>query len=329
MSSPGLLLFSDLHLRPESQETCFQILDDVLITATHLGVGAIGFLGDFFHLRYQVPVHLVNWVALWVERVKKAGKELILLPGNHDMINDQGENALQVFTEWGACVYSEPTIDKWGAWLPYRRDPSVVREQLTVLAKSSVVRLFAHIPVQGARMNNLLLSQDGVLPVDLGGFKRVYLGHFHGRQYFLGGAVRYVGSPWQTRADEAGQQKGYELLVGDEDPKFIPRIFGPRYHVIQGETQEQCLASLAQLNPSSQDIIKVRAPTNVLSSLSHLNGKVVGVATDEEVPKPRYGLELGSSLRSYAEAYATNKGLAVASLQDLMSAFDVLAGEVD
>ena len=228
--SKQILLFSDLHLKPETEEVCFQALNGVVSTARNRGVGTIGFLGDFWHLRYNVPVKLLNRVADWVQETCK-DLELIMLVGNHDMVHVEGENALQVFDKIDNCkVYTEPTEDSWGAWLPYRKDPKVVSEALDTFSSSI---LFAHVPIRGAMMNNLMPDENG-LPLSMfEKFSCVFSGHYHKRQSH--GNVQYIGSPWQTRGDEWGQEKGFALLTKGEFPdlykvEWINKSYGPKYH---------------------------------------------------------------------------------------------------
>lgn len=308
-----LLLFSDLHLRPETEEVCFQVLDHVLEQAQGGTYNAVGFLGDFWHLRYQIPVFLLNRVAEWVQKITKEVDDLFILPGNHDQINVVGENALEIFAAHGARVYTDPTYNAWGGWMPYRKDQAEVKENLAWLRKESPQKvLFAHLPVRGAMMNNLVMDEAGLPTTVFKGWQRVILGHYHKRQAWLNGAMCYVGSPWQTRADEWGQPKGYAIWdAHHRDLEFVDTHWGPKHHRLEFPTLAQLATWWAQ-NPmliKSQDHVKLTMPTETDAMTAakwlHEQGvqKIVTAAKDVVVAQPRFAFKKGTTLTEYAHQY--------------------------
>lgn len=72
------IIFSDLHVKAQSIDTCEEVLEKVHEAAVSRGAGII-FLGDFWHVRGAVSVDLLNRVLLalskWVQPV-------IMIPGN-------------------------------------------------------------------------------------------------------------------------------------------------------------------------------------------------------------------------------------------------------
>lgn len=319
--SKKILLFSDLHLRPESEEVCFQVLDHVLQTAKQHGCSAIGFLGDFFHLRYQVPVYLLNKVSEWIWRVRTEAIDLHLLPGNHDQIHTNGEHALEVFRgRLHVYVHTQPTASEWGVWMPYRpveAASKVLQEMplqgLNFMWKCS--RLFAHLPVLGAMMNNTKPDASGLPASTFGGFDEVYLGHYH-KPHSPAPNVHYVGSPWQTRADEAGQQKRF-LLLSQDQPGFveIPVHLGRQYFKFHADSPMSLQTQLLELPkpPAPGDHVQLIMPTKSdLDSArkvlqKHGLSNVNGMASDLAVPKPRFGFAKGTSLEKYVAAYVQEK----------------------
>jgi len=221
-----MILFSDLHLKPESADTCFSVLDAVCSLSVATGDPVVGFLGDFWHVRYAVPVDLLNRVHREFVRWKQEGITLHLLPGNHDMIDVAGEHAMEVF-EGLATVYTHPTENGHGLWLPYRKD--IV--PLLAAVKSSTARYaFCHHGLIGAEMNSGIRAgaADGVPPDAFQKFEQAFFGHWHRHQTI--GKCTYVGSPWQTTMGEAGQTKGVVQL----DPEtgvwqFTPLVLGKKF----------------------------------------------------------------------------------------------------
>lgn len=301
-----MLIFSDLHLRAESMTVCRQVLSTVLQVAVQRDAGTVAFLGDFYHLRYQVPVLVQNLVVEWLEDVQGMGLNLILLPGNHDQVDELGANALEVFAGFdGVQVYSESIVDKWGAWVPYRKPEFVpaILEQL----KAPDRTLFAHLPIKGALMNNLKACEAGVTTDVLGGWRRVWTGHYHKPQDLElpgGTTAHYVGSPYQTRADEFGQQKFFVLWNGDEYERVKVNI-GPKFHRLDISDLKG-----AQVLWGAQDTVRLTVP-EVTPELQQWAQKVQGnVLLEDQSQKevqPRFAFDEGTSLSEYAAQYMADK----------------------
>ena len=114
----GMIVFSDLHLREETADTVFnEVLKGLVVALSVENDKTLVCLGDFWHLRYQVSVHLQNQVLSVFQWLNRLGVSVHLLPGNHDQINVQGENALDIFSPLpNVTVYSTPKWTKYGLW---------------------------------------------------------------------------------------------------------------------------------------------------------------------------------------------------------------------
>lgn len=312
-----ILLFSDLHLREESADVCFTVLREIRKEAVDRGISTIGFLGDFWHIRYAVPVRLLNRVLAEFSEYGNAGLRVILLPGNHDQIDVAGENALDVFgaLPW-VRVYSSPEIDDYGVWIPYRHDRGEVVAALERGLAADAGVAFHHGPIRGALMNHLVENLDGIEVDAFRGFRKVLLGHYHQRQA-LGpeGRCQYVGSPWQTRADEAGQAKGYAIWDG-RVLEYVDRVWGPRFHTLPLTRGTLNAGMLATLGVREGDTVRVRVPSEadvepLSAALAAQGVKPLVEPQSTEGPAPRLGLAFGASYAEYARAYvnAECKGL--------------------
>jgi hypothetical protein len=74
------IIFSDLHVKSSSIETCEQVLHDVHDDAMKRNAGII-FLGDFWHVRGTLSVELLNRV---LKELNKWTQPVIMIPGKHD-----------------------------------------------------------------------------------------------------------------------------------------------------------------------------------------------------------------------------------------------------
>lgn len=228
-----MLLISDLHLREDSADVVLnEVLPAVAGEAERLGDKHVGILGDVFHIRYRVSVRLLNALRDELMNWMQRGLTVTIIPGNHDQINVAGRNALEVLGDViGVDVYTEPTWDSHGLWFPYRK-PELVEAQLkdALSRKPSPEHpnvLFTHLGIYGAWMNDGWQDKVGLPPGLFEVFDFVICGHYHKHQY-VGRKLVYVGSPYQTRADEAGQVKGYGIWNGSR-MTHVPMEWGKRH----------------------------------------------------------------------------------------------------
>lgn len=287
-----MLIYSDLHLKPESAQTCFQVLQKVYDLAASLGEDVV-FLGDFWHVRYAVPVELLNWVDRFLE-IRSKTTLSIMIAGNHDQIDVKGQNALEVFERPGVVIITEPTETGRGLWLPYRKEAA---QLVPFVEASKARRAFVHHGLVGAMMNSHVVAgeNDGLPPSWFAKFETVFFGHWHRHQQ-VGNCV-YIGSPWQTRSDEAGQQKGVVHL--DEKSgawKFIPIEVGTRF------IRATSVTDVMDARPG--DVVKLAhgVPKDFIDDLVS-KGIEVRVDPPKVETSTRFGLDGNATLRDYALRY--------------------------
>jgi DNA repair exonuclease SbcCD nuclease subunit len=226
------VIFSDLHLREQSEDVCFRVLEWIERAAVEDDKRVV-FCGDWWHIRYQLNVRLLNRVARVMRRWRERGIRVDLLPGNHDQVDVAGANALEVFGAFdNVTVWSEPGVsvdDEWG-FVPYRKDQDEQIEGLLAVANERPKIIFGHLGLRGATMNNGRKDPDGIGLPSLGA--RLILGHYHkhhGGGIAGKGAWEYVGSPYQTSYGEAGNVCG--CLMGGE---FVPIDVGaPKHYILE------------------------------------------------------------------------------------------------
>jgi hypothetical protein len=77
-------------------------------------------------------------------------------------------------------MINEPSVCLGALWIPYRRDPAVMKAVLGQCASAPEISMvFCHADVRGAYMNDNMRSKEGLdvtcFPKDL----PIYSGHFH------------------------------------------------------------------------------------------------------------------------------------------------------
>jgi hypothetical protein len=297
-----MLLFTDLHCREDSASVVIdEVLPGLLQACLQHGEREIACLGDFYHFRYRIDVRLQNAVRAWLLDLVRNGILVHMLPGNHDQVDIAGRNALEVFDGInGVRVYTEPTWTEHGLWVPYRKNPDDIARalQMPYQGKGATPKiLFMHHGVRGAMMNNTMADTEGLDPAMFEPWRKVLCGHYHKRQTV--GRVTYLGSPWQTRSDEAGQPKGYARW-DHRELTFYDTAWGPRYHQFVLEPGQAL--DLSQVGP--RDDVRVRTasgvdPEKVGQQLAQA-GLRHTVTPEVKVAEARLAVPDGADLRTYA-----------------------------
>ena len=225
------IVFSDLHLREKSEDVCFRVLDEIGNLAAR-GDKRIIFCGDFWHIRYAIHVRLLNKVSAVLRRWDQLGLHVDFVPGNHDQIDVEGTNALEVFEAFPRVrVWSEPGVVDGIGFVPHRKHALDQARVLDYAADNGAALIYSHFGVRGSMMNSRQADQEG-LDVD-SSWPDLILGHYHCRQ--TGDGWEYVGSPYQTNFAEAGNRCG--CLI---DGVFVELDVGaPVHHILRWDPAEE------------------------------------------------------------------------------------------
>ena len=304
-----MIIFSDLHLREETAETVFgEVLPGIYEAAKQHLDKEIVCLGDVFHVRFKVDGRLQNALKDEFKRWVDAGLSLRILPGNHDQYNVDGRNVLEVFDEINHVeVYSSPREDSDGFWIPYRKNIDEVKQAVQYANTNWQGKkvLFMHHGVRGAWMNDGYQNKDGIELETFGGWHTILCGHYHKRQT-VGLNLHYLGSPYQTKADEARQPKGYSLWDG-EKLTFVETHWGSKYHIIEiGEDQT---LDLSQVQPRDEVRVTVKGKGSELrvaslaKQLRDLGIERHTVTPEIEQTEARLDVRPQASVDEYAKAY--------------------------
>jgi len=298
-----MIVTADLHLTEDTEDIVFgEVLPGLVQKAQGTGDFRIAILGDIYHVRYKVSVRLQNRLLDFLAQTKVCW---ILLPGNHDQINPRGEHALEVFRELETVmVFTEPEWGMDGLWIPYRKDLEAIRQALA-LPKPSAAPMVAwmHHGVRGALMNSTIRDTDGIPSETFNEFERVFCGHYHLPQDL--GFLSYVGSPYQTRADEAGQQK--RIGMWDRNTKTMhwsPVNWGRRFFRIEAGPHGVELPA----DVTTADEIRIQAqpgvdPEALAKTLAERGFDKVVVTPVQQAAQARLQVDPSKGLPAYVQGY--------------------------
>jgi DNA repair exonuclease SbcCD nuclease subunit len=323
-----MILFSDLHLKESNEDLCFEVLERICEEATQ-DDWMVVCCGDFWHLRYQVNVRLLNRVKAWLDHWTGKGMEFHFLPGNHDQVNVGGRNALEVLGNGDqVMVWTEPG---WWAWkppngppsrviafVPYRKDPVDQARALEYAAgpvegQGEPKVIFGHFGVIGATMNSGKKDQEGIVAAVK---PRLFLGHYHKpHEVRLGklGGVIYVGAPFQHNFGEAGNQGGYIKIRWDRGIRWerFPLGLGPQHHIVLWDPRMEIEPSRWLGGPDDKVRLDIVAPVNRLDDpdlVKRVKASGYEEAQINVLPQPaereqRFEVEAGESLEQSAERF--------------------------
>jgi len=306
------IVFADLHLKESTEEICFRVLDRVGELALEDDRSVV-FCGDWWHLRYQVNVRLLNRCRRVLETWAERGIQLDLVPGNHDQVTIDGENALEALAVGGNSVrcWTNPGGMRRRGFVPYRKDPERQLADLQKVCSTKPEIVFAHFGASGSLMDGGRTDLDGIM-VPAGG-PLLILGHYHRHQRWP--SYTYVGSPYQQSFGEVGNVAGVLRLKKGLVPfEHVPLDLGPRHWVFDYQPGKG-LALPAEHREGDRVRIDVRATAAQLAEPGLLEdmrragvlGMQVNVVAQHEARAHRFELQTGESLGASAERFVRER----------------------
>lgn len=231
------------------------------------------FGGDLFHKRGAVDVRVFNKIYNLFSNYCATIPAIYLLRGNHDSYdNSMGSvSSLDTFsTLKNTCVISKPMVINTNfkiagkplvfSFMPYGEDIDAMKQKLEEMSHTdnhNYNMLVAHLGIDGARQGrsvHRLASAFSLSDMYPDSFDKVYLGHYHARQ-FLADNVWYGGSTMQLSFNDEGETKGYDLIEDDGSSSFV-EVKAPKF------------ITLTEWNDKSREIakdnyIRLQVPKNV------------------------------------------------------------------
>lgn len=262
------LVFSDLHLKPETSDLVFnKVLPEISKVCKERKINTIICLGDVWDIRYKVPVVEQNLLDKWLCKCAKSKIKVHLLPGNHDEVDVDGSNALEIFNNIpNVVVYSHPAINELGGFIPYRKNINSFLEAVEMMKANKVKRVFIHQDIVGALMNQKYISEGGVDASIFDSFDIVLSGHFH-IPSIIGKNTHYVGSLYPTKRDEILNSNRFILLNEDNCVQSIGVNFGHIFNDITVAPPKN-ISVESRLNTSDNASIEEYAGLYLLSKVT-------------------------------------------------------------
>lgn len=307
-------------------------LDDIRTYCVDNHVQVAVCTGDLFHVRSKIDVMVFNAVYDCISRFSQGDIKVVLLAGNHDLINnsDSPQSSLRTFSNIENVYVVEDNEDLHIGeevhltCVPYSKNTKRViefigRDRDTCEGDTNI--LVAHLGISGATVGSSHYPmQDAFSLGDLRPdyFKYVALGHYHDKQ-FLGDRrnVFYTGSPIAHNFGEVGE-KGFVVVDTSKrwDLEFVP-LDTPRFYTVDKNIDTEFLEECAQ----HQDYVRINLKESQLEEFvarapHNLNYRVE--LEKEYERETRVDIEVGMSFEEMVKKYsqefrpeATEIGLAI------------------
>lgn len=234
-----MILYSDMHLRPERLEDCETALDAVFkqavatMKATKKPVLVVNG-GDTFNTRGVIKTHCFDVLVRHYKRWADEGINQVIIVGNHDQEDRDGEiHPMRCFHDWKKDVYWKVVdspmyleaqgILKRSLFCPYMKSDKI-KEMLDTT--DADMDLFVHWGILGAQMNDFKKDTTGIPIAWMKKFRNVFSGHYHLRSEIEN--AHYIGSPFQQNFNEMNQKKG--MLIYEKNKISFKEIEGTKKH---------------------------------------------------------------------------------------------------
>jgi hypothetical protein len=324
-----MILLADLHL---DRDTVPILLDEVLpdiktaLERSHADKACLAILGDVFHVRHVVEVEVLLAFQKFLDEVTFHGN-VVLLAGNHDMLDQTGRTVLSLFAGECVAVISTP-MHLWGSfWVPYQHDPSYFSSSDFVKCAAGADFVFAHQGFRGAWASPHYRDVNGVDPSGIA--TPIFSGHYHQQQTV--GGVTYVGAPYQTNANDEGNPSGYWIRSGSSFD-FVECEWGRQFVTVDAVAGEIDNVTAGEVMGKHVRVwVRPEDAEEAVRALHERGCDQVTVLPHVDPIEARMGLPLGAETthRDFAAAFIDSQSLDGLSKEDLLSVFDEITKQYD
>lgn len=190
-------------------------------------------LGDVYDNRSTVGLNTICSTINIFTEFSKIFDDIRIVVGNHDIYEKSSNEITSIRTIEripNIKVYGKPEVEvidgKKILFNPWVNDINIENELLNSV---SVDYIFGHLDVNGCSLNQKGSRSMSANSIDSKNFKQsvVYAGHIHKKQDYKN--VHYVGSPYQMKRGEIGDDCGITLLdLKSGNTTFYENTYSPR-----------------------------------------------------------------------------------------------------
>lgn len=223
-SKPLFVGISDLHFNLQNLRVATQCLYKAINVAEQLQIPLV-IAGDTNDTKGSLRAEIVNCL---IEILSSTKILVYVIVGNHDLINEKGEEHSLNFLKPYAVVIDEPKWDHYSNFfmIPYQSDKDKLVEILKTVPNDIITVM--HQGFLGAHMGEYIKDTSSIDTARVAHLK-VFSGHYHTHQTI--GTITYFGTAYTTSFSEASDpKKGF--LVVNSDGSYDKVYTKVRKHII-------------------------------------------------------------------------------------------------
>lgn len=192
--------------------------------------------GDVFDSRQSIDIRILSMSLDIIKAILNANKNIriYIVEGNHDSYKKKENDitSLSIFKSIERVfVIQEPTLEELNdgtklLFLPWQGD---IKQQNNVINNIDANFIFMHNDITSAYYDNGRPIINGVNISTIKN-KKIYSGHIHRR--YDGKKYTYIGTPYQLRRSDIGNEKGIYSLIKNKNKwqeKFILNDYSPKF----------------------------------------------------------------------------------------------------
>lgn len=262
-SRPLFVAISDVHFNLNTLYTASRALITAAQHAERLGVPLV-IAGDLNDTKAIIRAEVANQL---ISILKYSACKKFILVGNHDLVNEKGQEHSLNFLAPYATIVDDPRVFPELPevfFIPYQSDTDKLCRILNMPRTEKVYVM--HQGFQGANMGDYAVDKTSI-SVDQVRHVKVFSGHYHRHQNI--GTVTYIGNPFTVSFGESNDgNKGFLVVYADGSYEQIPLKL--RKHVkIEMEIKDNSFL-LPVNNITEEDFVwvKLTGPKSVLDSIT-------------------------------------------------------------
>lgn len=259
-------LVGDLHFgekgnSPKYNEQLLNLLEFTVRESKSRGCAVCFQLGDWHHDRHKLVVETINYSIKGAEILSKGFDKVYTIVSNHDSFyRDRLDVNSMKFLEHYMTVIDKPTLifnDQVLA-LPWVVSGEMWDSAINLSKTSKAEYMFAHLELNGFKVNDSYEMEHGHSPKELAHMKHVYTGHYHSPQNKDN--ITYCGTPIPITMNEANESHGIYFL--DLDTGAIEFV---EYHGVKvlSISYEKLIDVLDEIKDPENTYIRVEFPDDL------------------------------------------------------------------
>lgn len=263
---PAALLVNDIHVSKDNIDEFVKNWDEALEICRERAVPRIIVGGDLWQSRSAQNLETLAAVRNAVLKTTGSGIELILIPGNHDKVDqDALISYSHLFSDYPGVTVVDDIISITLSdetvlhGIAYFKEQTKFPEMLerVILDETRKNILYIHEGIRGGMSGESAKELPSAM---FEAYDKVLVGHYHDRKNIPGTNIYYIGASRQHNFGE-NEAKGYTLLFRDGHDEFVQNNANIRFKVVRMDiskaTDEQ-IASLKHMKDTQNVKLKVK-----------------------------------------------------------------------